>query len=78
MDRDQRAHFHRVVRALDADRCRLGAHRHDHPVTDADDGTAGLAAEDVVVTAGQMKLHEGARVRVIDEGAPAKADKGVS
>lgn len=39
--------------------------------------TSGLAAGDVVVTAGQMKLRDGAPVRVIDAGAPVKS-KGVS
>ena len=31
----------------------------------------GLAAGDVVVTAGQLKLREGAAVRAVGEGAPA-------
>jgi membrane fusion protein (multidrug efflux system) len=31
---------------------------------------SGLQAGDVVVTAGQMKLRDGARVRVIDAGIP--------
>ena len=40
--------------------------------------TAGLAAGDVVVTAGQMKLQDGAEVRVIDPDAPARSDQEVS
>jgi membrane fusion protein (multidrug efflux system) len=40
--------------------------------------TAGLAAGDVVVTAGQMKLHDGAAVRVIDADAPAPSEQEVS
>jgi len=40
--------------------------------------TAGLAAGDVVVTAGQMKLHDGAAVRVIDADAPAPSEREVS
>jgi len=33
----------------------------------------GLAADDVIVTAGQLKLRDGAPVRAIGQGAPAKA-----
>lgn len=40
--------------------------------------TAGLAAGDVVVTAGQMKLRDGASVRVIDPDASAQVDQKVS
>jgi membrane fusion protein, multidrug efflux system len=40
--------------------------------------TSGLEASDVVVTAGHMKLRDGARVRVIDAGAPANDDGEVS
>jgi membrane fusion protein, multidrug efflux system len=36
---------------------------------------SGLAAGDVVVTAGQMKLRDGAAVRVIDAAAPAPTQK---
>ena len=39
---------------------------------------SGLEAGDVVVTAGQMKLSDGAPVRVIDAGAPADDDGEVS
>jgi membrane fusion protein, multidrug efflux system len=40
--------------------------------------TSGLAAGDVVVTAGQIKLRDGAAVRVIDTAAPAQSDQKVS
>jgi membrane fusion protein (multidrug efflux system) len=40
--------------------------------------TSGLAAGDVVVTAGQIKLRDGAHVRVIDTAAPAQSDQKVS
>jgi membrane fusion protein, multidrug efflux system len=40
--------------------------------------TSGLEAGDVVVTAGQMKLRDGAPIRVIDAGAPAGDDQEVS
>ena len=33
-------------------------------------GTEGLVAGDIVVTAGQLKLREGAPVRAIGDGAP--------
>jgi membrane fusion protein, multidrug efflux system len=39
---------------------------------------SGLAAGDVVVIAGQMKLYDGTAVRVIEAGAPATGDAGVS
>lgn len=39
---------------------------------------SGLAAGDVVVTAGQMKLRDGSPVRVIDPGAQTGSDAGVS
>ena len=37
--------------------------------------TKGLAAGDVVVTAGQLKLHEGARVRLVEPDASAAGEK---
>jgi membrane fusion protein, multidrug efflux system len=40
--------------------------------------TAGLTAGDVVVTAGQIKLHDGADVRVIDPDAAAPSERKVS
>jgi membrane fusion protein (multidrug efflux system) len=40
--------------------------------------TAGLAAGDVVVTAGQVKLHDGAEVRVVDPDRSAPTDQKVS
>jgi membrane fusion protein, multidrug efflux system len=40
--------------------------------------TSGLDAGDVVVTAGQMKLRDGAKVRLIDAGAAAGDDGKVS
>ena len=40
--------------------------------------TDGLAAGDVVVTAGQLKLFEGARVRLVDLDEPAPAAGKVS
>jgi membrane fusion protein, multidrug efflux system len=36
---------------------------------------SGVAAGDVVVTAGQMKMRDGAKVRVIDTAAPAQTKK---
>jgi membrane fusion protein (multidrug efflux system) len=39
---------------------------------------SGLEADDVVVTAGHMKLRDGGRVRVIDAGGPASDDGEVS
>jgi membrane fusion protein (multidrug efflux system) len=36
---------------------------------------SGLAAGDVVVAAGQMKLRDGAPVRIIDAGGPAQSDR---
>jgi membrane fusion protein, multidrug efflux system len=40
--------------------------------------TSGLAAGDVVVTAGQMKLRDGTEVRVVDTAAPAQSERKVS
>jgi membrane fusion protein (multidrug efflux system) len=40
--------------------------------------TSGLAAGDVVVAAGQMKLRDGTAVRVIDPGAASQSDEKVS
>jgi membrane fusion protein (multidrug efflux system) len=40
--------------------------------------TAGLEAGDVVVTAGQMKLRDGARVRVLEANGPASPEQKVS
>jgi membrane fusion protein (multidrug efflux system) len=39
---------------------------------------SGLAAGDVVVTAGQIKLRDGAAVRVIDAAAPTQGERKVS
>jgi membrane fusion protein (multidrug efflux system) len=40
--------------------------------------TSGLAVGDIVVTAGQMKVKDGAAVRVIDAEAPVQSDQKVS
>ena len=40
--------------------------------------TSGLAPGDVVVTAGQLKLYDGAAVRMIESVAPAQSDQKVS
>ena len=40
--------------------------------------TEGLAAGDVVVTAGQLKLHDGARVRTVDLDGSAPSEQKVS
>ena len=39
---------------------------------------SGLAAGDVVVTAGHIKLHDGAEVRIVDPDAAAQSDRKVS
>jgi len=40
--------------------------------------TSGLAPGDLVVTAGQLKLHDGAAVRVINSDAPTQREQEVS
>jgi membrane fusion protein (multidrug efflux system) len=40
--------------------------------------TSGLAPGDIVVTAGQLKLHDGAQVRVVGAEAPAPGARAVS